>query len=76
MSVELITFVIDFTNVNARKITVIDAPLFLVGKQTKETLAHTISPILKVSGLILTVLLAMVSTLFYLLQEIACLIIP
>ena len=61
MNVDLTTFVIDFTNVNARRITVINAPLSLVGNDTKETLAQTISPILKISGLVLTILQVTVS---------------
>ena len=67
MNVELTTSAIDFTNDNARRIMAIDALLPLAGKQTKETLAQTISPILKISGLALTVLQATVSILFYLL---------
>ena len=54
MNIELT--IIDFTSVNARRIIVINALLPLVGKDTKETLAQTISPILKIPGSAFTIL--------------------
>lgn len=64
MSVELTVVVIDLISVNARRMIFIEPLLFLVGKATKETLAQTISPILKTLGSVLTILREMVSILF------------
>lgn len=61
--------VIDLTSVKARRLIFIDPPLFLVGKATKETLAQTISPILKILGSVLTILQEVVSILFRILTN-------
>jgi hypothetical protein len=69
MGVKLTVVVIDLTSVNAWRMIFIEPPLSLVRKATKERLAQTISPILKILGLVLTILQELVSILFCILMN-------